>query len=368
MSLPAPLAEKHARLLDELGRLGFDGALLGTRAWFAWATDGRVNRILNSSPDGVAGLLVTADGVACLTNTIEAPRFRYEELLGLDIPVLEFPWHDPTVRRRVCDDALRGRRIAADTDLFGLGLPALPAEVLPLRWALTPREQDRYRVGGRLASEAMEAACRALRPGLSEHEVAGRLAYEMHARGLNPVVTLVAADDRLERYRHPIPTEHRLRQVVMLVSCTEFGGLISNLTRLVHFGPVPTELARRHRAVCEVDAAVISATKPGKRLGDIFGVLQKAYAEQGFGSEWTLHHQGGSTGYASREVIATPASPEKVLAGQAFAWNPSITGTKSEDSVLVGPGGVVEVLTAKSAEWPGVVTRAGLERPGILEL
>lgn len=365
MPVPSALSNKHTRLLEHVARHGFDGVLLGTRAWFAWATDGRTNRILNSSPDGVAAVVLTADGPVCLTNTIEAPRFRHEELIGLDLPVVEFPWHDATTRRRVCDDVLRGRRVAADTDLFELGCPALPADARSLRWVLTQTEIDRYRVGAGLASDAMEAACRGLRPGMSEHEAAARLAAELLARGLNPVVILVAADDRLQRFRHPIATEHRIRQTVMLVSCSEFGGLISNLTRLVNFGPLSNELAQRHQAACEVDAAVLAATRPGRTLGELFGVLQRAYAEQGFENEWQLHHQGGPTGYATREVIAFPGSPEVVQAGQAFAWNPSITGTKSEDTVLLTPDGQLEVLTSRSADWPGVSTRAGLERPAI---
>ena len=43
-----------------------------------------------------------------------------------------------------------------------------------------------------------------------------------------------------------------------------------------------------------------------------------------------------------------------VVENQAFAWNPSITGAKSEDTVLCTPGGV-EVLTAHSQEWPSVM-------------
>jgi len=86
--------------------------------------------------------------------------------------------------------------------------------------------------------------------------------------------------------------------------------------------------------------------------GEIFSVIQMAYADNGHANEWQLHHQGGSTGYAGREVFATPESTVRVREGQAFAWNPSITGVKSEDTVLCTAGGI-EVLTAASKKLAG---------------
>jgi hypothetical protein len=51
---------------------------------------------------------------------------------------------------------------------------------------------------------------------------------------------------------------------------------------------------------------------------------------------------------------------------QAFAWNPSIRGTKSEDTMLVN-GDEFEVLTV-SPDWPAITVRmdsAIVERPDI---
>ena len=55
--------------------------------------------------------------------------------------------------------------------------------------------------------------------------------------------------------------------------------------------------------------------------------------------------------------------------GQAFAWNPSITGTKSEDTVLVA-GADSEVMSA-IAGWPTVeasVDGRTWKRPAVLEI
>ena len=62
----------------------------------------------------------------------------------------------------------------------------------------TPFTPQRYRDGGRRAADAMEAACRALRPGMDEHEIAGVLDQQIHKAALNPLVTLVAGDERIK--------------------------------------------------------------------------------------------------------------------------------------------------------------------------
>src|ERR1700683_2450078 len=82
---------KLSRLGEFLGRHGLDGVLLCHRANFAWITGGRDNYILSSSQDGVAGILATADGRTCFTNSIEHERFLTEELAGTGIEVVSYP-------------------------------------------------------------------------------------------------------------------------------------------------------------------------------------------------------------------------------------------------------------------------------------
>jgi antitoxin VapB len=118
-----------------------------------------------------------------------------------------------------------------------------------------------------------------------------------------------------------------------------------------------------------VDAALIGATRVGATLGEIFAVAQEAYAATGFPDEWRLHHQGGSCGYQPREVKAAPDEPTRVLADQAFAWNPSIAGTKSEDTILCRADGPAAL--AEPTDWPAIRVQWGrraMDRPDILRL
>jgi Xaa-Pro aminopeptidase len=359
---------KHARLTGFLDRHKLDGVWLQSRANFAWITGGRRNHVSVATPVGASAIYATRQRLTCFASAIEAPRMRHEELIDTDIETIAFPWWDPAAAKRTIGDVLGDGRVAADHDTTGLNLPPLPGDWAELRWSLTPEEVARYREGGRRASAAIEAACHELQRGMTEQQIAGLLNGHLYAQGTVPMVALVAADERIGRYRHPIPTGNRLARCAMLVSGSEFGGLVSSLTRFVHFGPRSGELAARHQAVCNVDAAVITATQVGRTLGEIFATLQRAYAANGGANQWHLHHQGGSAGYLGREAIANPASTVKVVANQAFAWNPSMIGVKSEDTVLVSSA-TPEVLTVHSGAWPTVLGEyegQRLARPGML--
>jgi Xaa-Pro aminopeptidase len=364
--------------LDRLGKFldrhGLDGVFLNHRANFAWITGGKDNYIAGNSPNGVAGIIATRDKRVCFTNTIEGPRFANEELAGTGIEVVTYPWEDSKAGQKKLKELIAGKKIAGDVtdsgecDRFGAGCVPMPDDFVQLRWALTEPEMQRYQEGGRRTSAAIESACHLISRNMTEHEIAATLDAEVRKRSLLPVVTLVAADDRVAKYRHPIPTDLRVSRYCMLVSCASFGGLISNVTRFVSFQPLSAEIKKKQQAVCNVDAAVNLSTKPGKTLGEMFKVIEKAYADNGFPGEHALHHQGGSTGYAGREAFANPPSEVRVLENQAFAWNPSITGVKSEDTILCRSGGI-ELITTVSADWPKVRGKFGdqsLDRPDIL--
>jgi antitoxin VapB len=360
----APLGEisaKTGRLTRLLAEQGLDGVLLGTLPSFAWITAGRCNGVDLSREVGVATVLIARDGRRfLLTSTIEMARFLHEELAGQDWTPVELPWTEAGPEDlAAAARALAGPTIAADWPVDGL--PWLEPAVARERRRLTPPEIERFRALGRDAGEALGEVCRRLEPGLTEIEIARRTAAALAERGLETPVLLVGADERLERYRHPLPTGHRWRDTVMVVVCARRAGLVAALTRIVRFGPVPDEIRRRTRAAAEVAARLLAATRPGASGSELFGVAARAYADLGFPGEEKLHHQGGPCGYLSRDWIASPRSEEQVEPPQAFAWNPSITGTKVEDTWLVPGGsgaGGAELLTPTPG-WPRLEIEAG---------
>jgi Xaa-Pro aminopeptidase len=355
--------EKLRRVREWLAAHRLDGVLLSTRASFAWLTGGGDDHVVAASESGAARILVTPRRAVLLADVIEMPRLLAEEPVG-GLASQSFAWEQD--EERVVTRLVRGKRVQADDGAFGLR--RLPPEFYAMRWSLLPGEVERYESLGRAAAAAVEAVARALRPAATEHEVAGQLAAELRTRGVAPHVVLVGSDERIARFRHPVPTAKRIERAVMLVVCGQRYGLIASLTRLVHFGAPPPDLVRRHVAVLRVEAALWNATRLGASYGDAFRAGMAAYAAAGFRDEWKHHHQGGPTGYASRDFKATPGERRTVQPFQAVAWNPSIAGTKSEDTILVRPDGF-DVLTEASIAWPRSAVSIGeqmIGRPDIL--
>lgn len=358
-------AQKQEALRQLMAQHRVDALLLQKVSSFAWATCGAASYINAAVSDGTASLLLTPEGRYLVTTNIELPRLANEEgLAAQGWEMRPAPWHgdNPAVA-----ELSAGLHLAADG--FYPGAVDLSAPVGWLRSILLPEEQERFRQLGKLCAAAMEETIQQVRPGLSEHEIAALLAYACEKRGVQAPVNLIATDERIFQYRHPLPTDKKMERYALVVLCGRKWGLVCSITRLVHFGALPAEISRKEQAVAAIDATFIANTRPGATLGEIFARALAVYAETGFADEWRLHHQGGPAGYEPREVVATPGDAHVVAAGQTYAWNPSITGAKSEDTILVTPQGH-EVLS-EIPGWPVhtvSVNGQAIRRPAILQV
>ncbi len=374
--------EKVARLLPLLAARELDAVIVSTQPGFSWLSAGGTNGIDLSREDGAGALLVARDGRRfLLANAIERPRLEREELAGLGFAPHELPWQagpaSPTLfvetaRRLLGAEA----RIGADGGLAGA--QPLDGPLATLRHALTPGEVARIAQLGQETGEALGAACRELRPGQAELDVARAVTDALAARRLRTVVCLVAADARLDAYRHPVPTEARWQRRLMVAVCARHHGLTVSATRLLSAGPPEPEFARRTRACAAIFARVVLATRPGAAARSLYEEAVAGYAAAGFAGEEDRHHQGGACGYRTRDWLAHPASTEVVRPFQAFAWNPTIAGTKVEETILATPEGPRLLTTTPgwptiSVEARAVEARAAdaagpFEVPGILEV
>ena len=112
----------------------------------------------------------------------------------------------------------------------------------------------------------------------------------------------------------------------------------------------------------------MSNTIPGKPVVEALKKGIEAYKERGYPDEYQFHHQGGATGYAGRDYRVNFRTPDIVQEYQAFCWNPSIAGTKSEDTMLATSKG--PVLLSMPVQFPVLemeIEGYAFRRPGILE-
>ncbi len=350
---------KTARVVDMLAANNLGGVLIGTQHNFSWLTAGGTNGVDLSREAGAGALLVRNDGRRfVLANRIEMPRLLREELAGeefREFEPVEFSWEED----KACPAYLVTRAIAllpgaALGSDIGVGSEATPVEaaIARCRSQLTSSEIERFRSLGNEAARAISTLARELAPGETEREIARRADDTLAARGIRAIVTLVAADERIQQFRHPVPTDRRWEKVVMIAVCARRGGLIVSFTRIVCSGRVPDELRQRTLAAARVNAKLLSATRPTTTGAELYRLAAVAYAEAGYKDEERLHHQGGATGYRTRDWLAHPSCLERVQPDQAFAWNPSITGTKVEETCVALDGGV-EVLT-RTPDWPQI--------------
>ena len=354
---------KAERLARFASKAGIDAILLSTQANFAWLTGGAANRIDGSREPGAGTLMIAADGRRfVLANRIEMPRLTSEALTGLSFEPIEFAWADEHADAALVA-ALARSAVGSDAQLASdwplADTISMEADIARLRAPLTWEEIDRYRQFGREAGVAVGEWCRGLNPGMSESDIAGHVNATMARMGARAIVTLVGADERIARYRHPVPGPTEWRRTVLVGLCAERAGLVVALSRIICTNPVEASLGARTRATADVFARLLRATLEGETGGGMFACAAHAYVEAGFPGEEQRHHQGGAIGYQSRDWIAHPRSTDVAQLPQAFAWTPSITGTKVEDTALMTSQGV-ELVTS-SPGWPSLERRVGAQ-------
>jgi len=360
------IREKEKRVRDFLKAKGVRALLLKRQANFSWMTCGGLNLVGMTTEMGATSLLITEDSKFAISNNIESPRMiGEEELEKQGFAVRSYPWYDER-ETSVVKELVGEGAVASDVPFPNAVVMA--EEIARLRYSLTPEELVRYRWLGEKVSVGLEKTLMETRRGEKESEVVARLCSEIWKDRIDPITLMAAADDRVSKFRHCIPTERKVDKYLMVSVNARKWGLIVSLTRFVHFGKAPEELRRKYEANVFIDCTFMVNTHPGIPAKDVLQKGIDAYNAKGFPEEWKLHHQGGSIGYAGRDYRTNFNTPDVVQENQAFTWNPSITGTKSEDTIVATSRGP-ELIT-RPILYPTVrmeVDGMTFIRPAILE-
>lgn len=330
---------KLNRVREFLDRKGLVAMLIKKQPNFSWITAGGLNMVGIATEMGVCSVLVTRDNCYLIANAIEAPRMKDEEVGELGFEIVSYEWYENKELEIV--KKIAGEKVGCDTPVPGLVY--VESEFNELRYELTDAEIERYLYLGEKLSRALESVLLFTRPGDVEAEIAGRISAELWKYRIDPTGFMVAADERAKLYRHPIPTMKKVERLVMVSVNARYKGLITTVTRMVHFGEPPKHLLKQYRENVEIECLMIAKTKIGEKMNVPVLAAIEEYEKRGYHDEWKRHHQGGPMGYYARDMRVTPDCQQTVRRNQAFCWNPTISGTKSEDGFIVTEKGPIMI-------------------------
>lgn len=345
---------KLNRVYQFLDENNLDGIFLTQVRNFYWITAGLGNnQIVRNNEIGAASVLILRNGKKYLIcKGSEADRLMDDSMAALGYELVRYDWYKSNpkydIREKILDRLSDDGTIGSDVKYPGTIL--VSGKFAKLRYKLTDTEIKKYRWLGKECTEAVEHVCRSIIPGMDEYEIEYITANALLSRGITPTVLLIAADERIYKYRHALAGGKKLERYAMINVVGEKWGMSIAVTRFVHFGTLPNDLRLKLKAVAKLNTLFEISTVPGKPLNKIFEECKEWYADVGWEGEWKLHHQGGATGYMSRELAIYPGVDGVVLENQAYAWNPTITGAKIEDTIIIHADSF-EVVT-RSENWP----------------
>lgn len=368
MDIKSEFSVKRKRLETLMDEQGLTALVLGRQDNFSWLSCGGNGAVVVFGDLACAALLLTRDGKNyVLTDNIEADRLLEEQNLGeLGFEALTYPWGESPQSSLIRSKTGSPAAIGCDA---GGEYRDVAGAVAACRAELTGNERERYLFLGKRLSLAVESVMLELRPGMTEGDALGRIAARLWTDRIDLITLLAAFDDRIRRFRHPVSVNRKLERFAMLSVNARYKGLVATITRLGHVGKIDPDHRRLYAAAAAIECRMISKTVPGAKDRDVLRTAVDAYAEFGFPGEEKKHHQGGSMGYQPRDSIATPASDKTVRLHQAYCWNPTITGAKSEDGFIVGENG--PVFITGPAVFPAIDLSAGgiaFKRPDFVEI
>lgn len=324
-------SSKVTKVRSALRRSGFDAIEIKSQTNFSFITRGR-GFIGLASVLACCSLLITEKDVFLISENIEAERL-YNEQLGNNpaVTVMAFPWDEPYKRAEILNQLTEGLRVAAEADL--------ESELFKIRTVMSAYDLEDYRKLCHDTAVIVERICMNLKPGISEYELAGELAKQLWSANIEPITVLIAFDERALQYRHPVMTEKTLENYALVAVCGRQNGLIASVTRdvLIH---ADDRMIEKHEKCAQVYAAFLAALSPGSDVSNIYEMGINAYESVGYPLEFKEHHQGGLTGFVPRELRANIGIHHEVRAGEVYAFNPSLQGSKCEDTYLVTEDGI----------------------------
>ena len=226
-----------------------------------------------------------------------------------------------------------------------------------LRLVKDEQELQAIRKAVNLGASLLDTAVQAIRPGVSELEVAAEIEYAARRAGADAMSfeTIVAAGPR-SALPHGRASSHAIprRGFVVLDFGVILGGYCSDMTRTVHVGRASADSRRLYQAVLEAQQAATAAVREGVAAGAVDEAARAVLRRAGYGKFFT-HSTGHGVGLEIHEAPRVARrQPARLRAGMVITIEPG--------AYLGGQGGVrIEDMVAVNAKGCEVLTPAPKE-------
>jgi len=290
------------------------------------------------------------------------PDLERENAEGRARQVRVVSWRDGTDPYRVLIDALGDADVLAvekehltlarlESIEAGRVVDASPA-MRSFRAVKEPAELELLAEAARLTDQATESILAELRPGLSEREVAGRLAALIQQSGASLAFAPLVQSGPNSALPHLGPSERRLTpgDLVLLDFGARHRGYNGDTTRMAVIGKPDAEQQRVHQAVLDAHDRAIEAIRAGTTCGEVDAAARESLERAGYGERF-IHRTGHGLGLDAHELPnLEPGSTVRLEAGNVVTVEPGVYvpgwgGVRIEDDVVVEPDGA-RVLTA----------------------
>lgn len=300
-----------------------------------------------------AALLVPALEMEALRGRTDLPTYPWSDDVG-PAAAFERLLSDIGMTRAghiVLDECMRADHAALVQDRLSQARRAFTQTTVgALRMRKDDTEYRTLKANARQADRAMQAAWAAMKPGMTELEVAEIARDSFDKDGAKPLFTIVGASGNgAMPHHHTGDTVLKAGDAVVMDIGGGFQGYSSDITRMACLGTPSDDYLEVHAVVEAAVQAALASARPGVKAHVVDDAARTVIREAGYG-DYFVHRTGHGLGVDVHEPpYITAASQTELDEGMVFSIEPGI--------YLPGRFGIrLEEIVIQRADGPEILS------------